>query len=143
MKDIILPDRILKLMSKEDREAYAKSVGQPTAGMTAAEATAAALGKQEKWMQQEFATFCGLKGLQYRWFHMDRKNTGSPGWPDFEIILPTKMCFVELKTPTGRLSEDQERIQAALARCPAVVTIVARSLTEAIEFVKAQEQKPE
>jgi hypothetical protein len=142
MKYSILPDHVLKLMTEKDRKAYAKSIGQPTAGMTAAEATAAALGKQEKWMQQQFASFCGLKGLKYHWCAMDRKTGGTPGWPDFIVIVEGTVCFIEFKSSTGRLSKDQEDLQLALKKA-GVPTLVTRSLALAIDFIKAQEQKPE
>jgi hypothetical protein len=139
MKQRLLSDNVLRLMNEKDRETYAKSVGQPTAGMTAAEATAAALGKQEKWMQQQFASFCGLKGYKYHWCAMDRKTGGTPGWPDFIVIVEDTVCFIEFKSSTGRLSKDQEGLQLALKKA-GVPTLVTRSLSLAIEFVKEQER---
>jgi hypothetical protein len=136
MKDIILPDRILKLMSKEDREAYAKSVGQPTAGMTAAEAIGAADAKHEAWIQRQFASFCTLKGYEFLWHRMDRRTGATPGFPDFLVIVKNQVVFVEFKGAKGRLSEDQMRVQMALEKA-GLPTLVTKSVSEAIAFIQS------
>jgi VRR-NUC domain len=136
----ILPDHVLKLMSEKDRKAYAKSIGQPTAGMTAAEATAVADGKHEAWIQRQFASYCTLRGYEYLWHRMDRRTGATPGWPDFLLVVSGKVVFVEFKTAKGKLSDDQERVQLALKKA-GVPTLVTRSLSLAIEFIKTQEQK--
>jgi hypothetical protein len=136
----ILPEHVLRLMRKEDREAYAKSIGQPTAGMTAAEAIGAADSKHEAWIQRQFASFCALKGYEYMWHRMDRRTGATPGFPDFLVIVKNQVVFVEFKTSKGKLSDDQERVQLALKKA-GLPTLVTRSLSLAIEFIKEQEKK--
>jgi hypothetical protein len=139
MKLSIVPDHILKLMSETDRRSYAKSVGQSTAGMTAAEATAVVDSKHEAWMQRQFASFCTLKGYEYLWHRMDRRTGATPGWPDFLVVVGGRICCIEFKTTKGRLSDDQERVQLALKKA-GLPTLVTRSLSLAIEFIKAQDK---
>lgn len=50
-----------------------------------------------------------------------------PGWPDLQFLIDGQTKFIELKTDTGRLSDDQKRIHAAMA--PGTVA-VCRSLDE-------------
>jgi hypothetical protein len=139
MKLSILPDHVLRLMSKKDRKTYAKSIGQPTAGMTAAEATAAADSKHEAWMQRQFASFCTLKGYEFLWHRMDRRTGATPGFPDFLVIVKNQVVFLEFKTAKGKLSDDQERVQLALKKA-GLPTLITRSLSLAIEFIKEHEK---
>jgi hypothetical protein len=140
MKLNILPDHVLKLMSEKDRKSYAKSIGQPTAGMTAAEATAVADSKHESWMQKQFSTYCTLRGYEFLWHRMDRRTGATPGFPDFLVIVKNQVVFLEFKSAAGRLTEDQERVQMALEKA-GLPTLVTRSVAEAIEFIKKYDRK--
>jgi hypothetical protein len=45
------------------------------------------------------------------------------GWPDIQVVSDGRLYLAEVKTPSGRLSEAQERTHALLraARCPVAV----------------------
>jgi hypothetical protein len=140
MKLSLLPDHVLKLMSETDRKAYAKSVGQPTAGMTSEEAINVASARQESWAQKQFASYCALKGFEYLWHRMDRRTGATPGFPDFLVIVKNQVVFLEFKSAAGRLTEDQERVQMALEKA-GLPTLVTQSVAEAIEFIKKYDRK--
>ena len=56
------------------------------------------------------------------------------GWFDITIILP-KLCFIELKTKKGRLSEAQKDFKKKLDENN-IPNTVAHSVEEAIDFLK-------
>lgn len=58
-----------------------------------------------------------------------------PGWPDLEIGYGGSMYFLEVKTATGPLSEDQKAVIEDLERAGFKVAVV-RSVTEAHEKLK-------
>lgn len=58
-------------------------------------------------------------------------STSVRGWPDLVAVLPTgEVHFIEIKTPTGRLSIHQERIHEQLTKQGANIHVI-RSLDEA------------
>jgi len=46
-------------------------------------------------------------------FRQSKKAKGflPPGWPDITLVLKSRVLFLELKSKTGRLSEDQEKLK--------------------------------
>jgi hypothetical protein len=62
---------------------------------------------------------------------------GTPGAADITGILPDgRRLEIEVKTPTGRQSEQQKRYQAMIERFNGVY-ILARSVDEAVNAVKS------
>lgn len=61
-------------------------------------------------------------------------RTGRPGWPDVSGIFQGRPVFIEVKTDSGRLSEDQEKVHARLRQGGALV-IVARSAKDVEEHL--------
>jgi len=66
------------------------------------------------------------------------------GWPDLELIVPTKgfkkkvrpaPIFIELKSATGRLSDNQKVVLQKLDEAGAY-TMVCRSVAEVADFLK-------
>lgn len=48
------------------------------------------------------------------------------GEPDVRVYLPgSRICHIELKTPRGRVSEDQKKRHARLRELGHVVTVIA------------------
>lgn len=69
----------------------------------------------------------GIRALAFK-AKLARMGTKS-GWPDFEIIFTGRVYFLELKSPSGRLSGNQETLHPQLAAAGALVA-VCRSLDE-------------
>lgn len=66
-----------------------------------------------------------------------RKARGClPGWPDLGIIHRGVTYYVEIKTPTGRLTKEQRERHASLRAAGAIVS-VCRTLDEVLEFLRA------
>ena len=65
----------------------------------------------EKQIQQKIMYFCKLNGILA--FKVD--STTTRGFPDLTVILPNgTVLFVELKTPTGKLSPLQKVIHSKI-----------------------------
>lgn len=134
---MILPDRLLKLMSPEDRQSLGK------AGTLASEAGAKCADKSEKAMQAEIQAYCDLRGWPCYRNRMDRKSTGRPGTPDFAICVPMvnrgfyfgAFVAIECKMPGNKPSEEQldelEKVALAFG-----FELVATSSKEAIDWLK-------
>lgn len=80
-----------------------------------------------------FARTNSAKGLLMGW---DRNpanahpmQTGREGWPDISGVFDGKAFFVEVKTPTGSVSDEQEYMHRRLRQAGATV-IVARSVRD-------------
>jgi VRR-NUC domain len=76
-----------------------------------------------------------LRGLYFVTPRSDKRSTIKPGHPDFSIFHAGKVLFVEMKTQTGRLSDEQEQCIAELTakRFPVVI---ARNALEAIQATR-------
>lgn len=65
-----------------------------------------------------------------------RKARGClPGWPDLGIVWNSRTYYIELKTPTGRLSPAQMQRHAELRAAGAPVA-VCRSLEDVVFFLE-------
>lgn len=65
-----------------------------------------------------------------------RKGRGClPGWPDIGVVWNTRTYYIELKTPTGRLSEAQKQRHAELKAAGAPLA-VCRSLEDVLFFLE-------
>ena len=67
--------------------------------------------------------------------HKAKARGMRPGWPDFEIILDGRACFLEVKHPSGSLSDKQVETIRDLEVAGALVEVV-RSVTEAESVLK-------
>jgi hypothetical protein len=69
--------------------------------------------------------------VQYR---VKLKKIGQcKGWPDLEILLGDRVCFMEFKTPKGRLSENQKLFQEYCIK-NGIPHAVPRSTKQAIDI---------
>lgn len=57
-----------------------------------------------------------------------------PGWPDIEFTYQGSMCFIEVKTPTGRLTAAQKGVLGTLG-AKGFPHAVCRSVTDAEAFL--------
>lgn len=130
---VILPNHILEKMSPQDRAKLGR------AGMTIAEAIDKAVVKSERDSQNLFAGWLRSNEIVFNQDAMNRKRTGTEGWPDFTFCIRKQwggqFCAVEFKHGAGVLSPAQIACIVALRKDGALVA-VAHSVQEAIAFVK-------
>jgi hypothetical protein len=96
----IIPDKIARLMNADDRRAL--EVKLPEERKLAADAMT------EKEMQSLCEQYLSLRGIVY--LHLSPMAREKIGWPDLTFVIRGVPCAVELKTPCGRVTEDQERM---------------------------------
>lgn len=102
----VLPPNLLRCLSPEDRKKLGK------AGVLPEEAQAKADGRREKELQRACASILRLRNAWFDVSRMDRKTTNQVGRPDFICCVRGRFVAIEVKTPTGNLSPDQERVIA-------------------------------
>lgn len=101
MKTSALSDRFLKLMKPEDRARMGVMTGE--------EAMQAFQARSEKELQKQIADLLRLRGIAFHCARMDKKTSGSVGWPDFTMAVMGTPIAWEVKFDGGRLSSEQER----------------------------------
>lgn len=113
----VLPDHVLRLMSKSDRAKLGK------AGVTAAEAAQKQEAKSEKALQDQIYALLSIRGVRrIVRSRMDRRTTTPVGTPDFLFCFPLARdispkhfavrgvpCAIEAKTTNGELSAEQKK----------------------------------
>jgi hypothetical protein len=114
---MILPENILRLMSSADRRRYAG--GQ----LTNEEAYVKASRRAEKEEHNLFINWLGLHGLQFRHDRMDKKTSGTVGWPDFTIVVGGRCLLGDFKVYGNKLSSEQKERFGALSRTGTEVEI--------------------
>jgi len=84
----------------------------------------------EKKLQQKILQFCRKNNI----LAVKVDSTSTTGWPDLTVIAPGgRVLFVELKTPTGRLSPMQKAIGQELNQKGAEYHVI-RSVEAFIEL---------
>lgn len=96
----IIPDKIARLMNADDRRAL--EVKLPEERKLAADAMT------EKEMQSLCEQYLSQHDIVY--MHLSPMAREKVGWPDLTFVIRGVPCAVELKTPCGRVTEDQERM---------------------------------
>lgn len=77
-------------------------------------------------------------GDRYLRARMDKRSPFPEGWPDFTVFLPGGLTvFLEVKTPTGKVSAEQAKTLAMLDGA-GFATCVPHSDIAAIEWIKVQ-----
>lgn len=64
-----------------------------------------------------------------------------PGWPDFEIMWRGSAYFIEVKTPKGRVTDQQRAAMEALRAAGCLVEVV-RSVDDAVALLKGWGMMP-
>lgn len=90
--------------------------------------------KDEEELQNQIAQYLRLKELPFFRQRMDKRTTGTVGWPDFSYVFQGKACFMECKMPGNDLTEEQRQVQFELVAAGAHYRIVY-SLAEAVQAV--------
>lgn len=114
MKATDLPDKMLARMSKAERAKLGPNV------MTSDEAMARFVAKSEKELQNKMAQLLDLRGIAYMRQRMDKRATGTVGWPDFTFAIRSHHCAfpiaVEVKYEDGKQSKEQRDCIAKMKR---------------------------
>src|SRR5438309_363687 len=75
----VLPESILKCLSKEDRQ----KIGQ----FTAEEVMAKAQIKNERQLQSMIVNLLRLKGIEPLWHRTNKRSSATVGWPDITFSV--------------------------------------------------------
>jgi hypothetical protein len=130
---MIITDRLLKLMSPDDRKALGKS------GRTWAEAVASDNDKAERKLHSDFSGFLKRHEDELALVHHTnptKRTRSTVGEPDYCIHFTTgKTAFVEFKINANKLSREQE-ITVAKLRSAGFPVLVTGSYEEAITFIQ-------
>ncbi len=132
MKAEGLPDNILNRMRTEDRKKLGVQTGE--------EAMAKFVAKSERELQDKIAALLDIRGIAFMRQRMDKRTTGTLGWPDFTFHvwhhnerIKQAIAF-EAKHESAGLDPDQKKcIKKMLANGWAVYLV--RSVQEAKEFL--------
>lgn len=126
----VLPDSVLRCMPKDERAKLGK------AGVTAAEAQAKLDCQRERELQRHIANELRQRNIPFQQTRMDRKTTGTIGWPDFTFAYRGCFCAFECKSPGKRPNGDQARVIAELGAQGGKV-IVVWEFQEALNFLRS------
>lgn len=105
-----IPDNILRLMPASERRKMGK------AGLTFQEAAQKREAVLEREIHHEIENYLRLRSITYRHDRMDRRTTGTVGWPDFTFAVRGVPCGIEVKRPGNEPDPDQLRCHAGLLR---------------------------
>lgn len=123
----IIPDHLARLMNPADRRALGVH--------TPEERDARADSLREVDLQRLCEQALSSRGIVY--LHLSPRAREKAGWPDLVFCLSGRPFAVELKTPAGRLSPDQERLLARLA-ADGWNTRIVRSFDAFLAILEAQ-----
>lgn len=124
---MIYPERFLSRLSSDDR----KLLGQ----QTSAEAVAKYIRRTEKQEHKDFSNWLKLNRVLSRSDRMDKRTSGTVGWPDYELFHQGKVLFLEFKVAGNKLSLEQEAIISRLTGEGFIVAI-PQSAAEAIRITR-------
>lgn len=129
----VLPDSVLRCMSKSDR----KSVGQ----QTCAEAFAKYEAKNEREIQKQIAAYLRRNNIWFAQSRTDKRTTNGNGTPDFIFskyitVNHAQPFAIEVKYGKGELSDEQAEVMNKMIRDGWHYKIV-RSLKEVINLLEA------
>jgi len=99
---MILPENILRAMSPPDRKRYA--AGQ----LTADEALRKAATRAEREEHKVFINWLSQHEIEFRHDRMDRRTSGTLGWPDFTIVHGGRALLGDFKVYGNKLSPEQQ-----------------------------------
>jgi hypothetical protein len=122
----VLPENVLKRMIKEERIKLGK------AGLTMDEINESNEVKSERELQKHCANLLRLREIPFHVSRIDKRSTGTIGWPDFTFALEGKPVAWECKTATGKVRPEQVALHTLMRACGWRVDII-RSVKDAME----------
>lgn len=75
-------------------------------------------------------------GLAYSYNRPDKRSTATPGVPDLAVCSPGGTVWIEFKTQTGKLSEDQQTWHF-LAKRQGVKVMTVRNFNEFLALMQS------
>lgn len=90
-----------------------------TTGAPARSAQPRGAGISERAFQQRVVDLARLRG--WRVFHPHDSRHSAAGWPDLAMLRARQLVFAELKSETGRPTDEQRAWLAALSAVPGVI----------------------
>ena len=111
---LIVPDNIARLMTEADRTELGIQLGSEAAK------------KGEEMVERELQKACESLLMRHNvaYLHLSPRAREKAGWPDLTFVYQGRPYAVELKTATGKLSEDQERVLAQMRSNGWIVEVV-------------------
>ncbi len=101
---MIIPDKLLKLMNKEDRP-------KGVAGMTAAEVQAMNDKKSEREIQGDIKNYLKLRGVRFIMSpRFGKPTTIQAGCPDILFVFKGNPYAMEIKAKNGNASDEQLKV---------------------------------
>ncbi len=128
MNSQALPENILRRLDPKDRQPLGK------AGRISPERKAALDLTMEASLHNMVMQYLNLHEIFYIHSTFGKRTRSTKGTPDFCFAVNGQACAVELKTPSGELSPDQEQAIATMRKNGWAVE-VATSLQQVIGFV--------
>jgi hypothetical protein len=117
----VIPTNVLRLMSSEERRKLGKAGVLPEEGLAKEEV------RRERDLQNQIRSLLSLRGIVFYQARMDRRTTGTIGWPDFSFAVNGRAMAWECKLPGKDLDPEQKRVIAQMEANGWLVLIV-RSL---------------
>ena len=111
----LIPPNIARLMSNKDKPKSYKSPEQISARSDE---------KLEKVLQEQIASLLRQRGIPFHRNRMDKKTTGTVGWPDFCFPYNGRFYGVECKIGSNRPSPSQELCLDAITKCGGQADVV-------------------
>jgi hypothetical protein len=90
----------------------------------------------EREEQRVFAAWLKLNALPHCWHATHKRSSATTGVFDFWVGKDGRSAWIEFKSPSGRLSEDQQEFRARLA-AHEIEWHVVLNADQAIKIVKA------
>lgn len=140
-KSAVLPESFLRCMEKKDRDTFVK--GPPAVfgnildpkPVTERTDRPSISDTSEKELQNQIENYCRLHGWITFRSRMDKKTNRRVGEFDFHCLLPgARVVFVECKSRTGALTEDQTKLFGQMAQLGHRVHVV-RALEDFISII--------
>lgn len=123
-----IPDHVLKLMHPKDKP-------KGPSGKTSEELIMDREIKSERDLQEQIAQYLTMKDIAFDRDRMDKRRTGTKGWPDFTFAWYGTPVAIECKAPDGKLTLEQELLHGKLWHNGWTVKVVT-SLQEVVDLLK-------
>lgn len=113
-----MPDHVKRLLPSDDPLRCGK------AGRTFEECEAERVAASEKQLQENIAALLRQRDIAFFWQRMDRKTTGTVGWPDFTFAVNGRAVALEAKQPGNVPTAEQIRMHVAMMKNGWTVRVV-------------------
>lgn len=95
-----------------------------------------AVEQDESSLHSDIMGECAARGFYCIHSRMDKRTTTQVGSPDFVVVMPRRVVFIEAKTRVGKLSQEQLGVAAWLKKLGHELFVV-RSLNDFRKVVGA------